>query len=111
MNQQLTAANTIESALEDAIRLLKRRRVANDVTLDELKKINVELPRLQAQLALVSAQIVAFLAQDGSLPAPSAADFEQIRRNAAELDAIAAQNMAISGVLNLINQAVAIWRT
>lgn len=107
---QLEVASAIESGLEDAIRLLKRRRVADDVTMDELKQINVTLPQLQADLALVHAQIIAFLAQQGELPKPSAQAFAQIKANADQLDAIAAQNLSVGAVLNLISTAIQIWR-
>jgi hypothetical protein len=107
---QLEAATTIESALEDAIRLLKRRRVADDVTLEELKDINVKLPQLEADLALVHAQIIAFLAQQGALPRPSDAAFAEIRKNAEKLDAIIAQNLQVGAVLGLITTALTIFR-
>lgn len=110
MTAPLTTASLVESALEDAIRLLKRKRVVAP-TLDERQRIDVEVTRLQAELALVTAQITAFLAKMGSLPSPAAADVAKIRANAERLDAVTAKNLSLSGVLKLINTAVDIWRT
>ena len=110
MNQELTAANMVESALEDAIRLLKRKRVVAP-TLAEHQAIDVEVTRLQADLALVSAQITAFLAQVGTLPRPSDEDLWHIRSNAEQLDAVAAENLSLSSILNLITTVLTIWRS
>jgi len=103
-------ANAVESAIEDAIRLLRRRRVAPDVTMEELQQINASLPELQAELARVHAAILAFLAERGALPSPSREVAEKILESAQRLDANIAANLKTSGVLQLIQRALGAWR-
>jgi hypothetical protein len=101
----LTIALQTEVALEEAIRLLKVRRTMTGDP-DQIRQIDARVPELEAALAKVHAQLVAFLADEGQFRPPSASDVEEVKNMVRELDMMVANAVTAQNVLDLAGQLI-----
>ena len=103
------ATNTV-AALDDAIALLEARKVAPDLTADERRLINVQLPDHEANRAKVWAQMLAFLAGQQAVRPPSDAQVGKAVELAKQLDGMVASAVVAAAIVQVSGELVTLWK-
>lgn len=105
----LEAGVQAEAALHTAIRLLKTRQ-ALIADPDESRLILVHLLDLEADLAKVHADLIAFVVEQRPIEPPTADDLEKIKAAARELDQFTATAATAGVILGVATTVLTKWR-
>ena len=106
----LQAANTVQSALDDAIALLDERRMAPGVTSDERSLITSNFENLERDLARLQSEVQAFLADQAAVIPPSSEEVASLRVIAADLDNMTEDAVRGESVLAVTTDLASAWR-
>jgi hypothetical protein len=105
----LEAGVEAQAALHVAIRLLKTRQ-ALTADPDESRLILVHLLDLEAEVAKVTADLIAFVAEQRPIEPPTAEDLKQIKAAARELDRFTADAAAAGVILGVATTVLTKWQ-
>ncbi|UCF67763.1 MAG: hypothetical protein JSV80_00200 [Acidobacteriota bacterium] len=98
-----------EAGIEEAIGLLRVRKLQY-ASAEESALINVRIPQLEARLAKLRADRIAFLAGYKSIKPPTAADVARAKQLVGQLEALVAQTAKTRAVIAIASRLVRLTR-